>query len=691
MIHNHRKPVTPQRGRRNALTREGYEGHTVIMKSRRMHDSAPETRAVRALGWPWSRTVFALAVLLALAGCSGHSVSRKAQLAESTGDWDAAVIHYLEAVRIHPGNIAYRAALMRAKIQAAQAHFDTGKQFRAAGVLERAMIEFRKAVELDPTNQYAESELAKVVEEIAAAREGRRPRSIAEMKDGVKGQKAQPPVLNPRSDEPIDLIFSEPASAVDIYRALGKAFGINVLFDPKLKDKEISIVLAGVTAQSGLEILMRTVGHFYKVLDEHSIIIADDTPQNRRTYEDQVIQTFFLDNAEVKDVMTIVRSLIGAKHVAANEQLNAIVLRDTADKVKVAEQIILSNDKAKAEVVVDVELLQINTSSLLELGLSLSENRLTIEPNFGGEEATNKIRFSDIEFINENNWMMTVPSFFLDFVKSNGDAQALAQPKLRITEGEKGNLTIGDRVPIPTTTFNTQNQGGGGGVIPVTSFQYQEVGIQIEIEPRVHHNEEVTLKINVEVSNIADFVTGSGGQQQPVIGTRNIQTNIRLRDGETNFLAGLIRSEESQSESGIPGLSDIPVLGRLFKRTSTDNRRTDIVLTLTPHVIRRADITEEDLMPIWVGTEANITFRGGSPRVESDVSGPFDGDDDARQRVRDRLRERLRSLPRGLQDANDDGGEEATPPDQPSRGIDLVPTGGLRRFGQDEDDDDDGK
>ncbi len=641
----------------------------------------------------------ALVLLFALA-CSGHNISRKAQMAASSGDWDQAVIHYLEAVRQNPDNIAYRAALMRAKIEAAQAHFDKGKQFREAGVLERAMIEYRKAVELDPTNQYAESELTKVVEEIAAAREGRKPRTIAEMKDGVKGQHPQPPVLNPRSDTPIDLIFSEPVSAIDIYRALGKAFGINVLFDPKLKDKEISIVLSDVTAQSGLEILMRTVGHFYKVLDEHSIIIADDTPQNRRTYEDQVIQTFFLDNAEVKDVMTIVRSLIGAKHVAANEQLNAIVLRDTADKVKVAEQIILSNDKAKAEVVVDVELLQINTNSLLELGLSLSSNQLSIEPDFGSTGGTgdgaaasnNRIRFSDIEFINENNWMLTVPSFFLDFVKSSGDAQALAQPKLRITEGEKGNLTIGDRVPIPTTTFNTGNNAGGN-IVPVTSFQYQEVGIQIEIEPRVHHNEEVTLKVNVEVSNIAEFVTGSGGQQQPVIGTRNIQTNIRLRDGETNFLAGLIRSDESQSESGIPGLSDIPVLGRLFKKTTTDKRRTDIVLTLTPHVIRRADITEEDLQPIWVGTEANITFRGGSPRVESDVSGPFDEDSDARQRVRDRLRERLRSLPRGLQDAEGAGeDEEAGPDDEPSGGIDLVPNSGLRsRFRQDEDDDDDGR
>lgn len=430
---------------------------------------------------------------------------------------------------------------------------------------------------------------------------------------------------------------------------------------------------------------MRTAGNFYKVLDEHSIIIADDTPQNRRNYEDQVIQTFFLSNAQVKDVLTMVRTLIGAKHVASNEQLNAIVLRDTADKVKVAEQIILSNDKAKAEVVVDVELLQIDTSKLRELGLTLSANQITTSLDLGGEDVP--LRVSDLEYLNQNNWVLTIPNFLFNFIKNAGDAQTLAEPKLRITEGEKGTLHIGDKVPVPTTTFNTA-QTVGSNVVPITSFQYQDIGIKIDLEPRVHHNEEVTLKIRVEVSNIASFVQGSGGQSQPVIGTRTIESNIRLRDGETNFLAGLIRTDETQSESGIPGLSEIPVLGRLFKNTRTDHQRTDIVLTLTPHIIRRADITQADLLPIWVGTEANITFRGGSPRVESDVSGPFDGDEDsARRAIRERLRERLRSLPRGLQGAETDeqGRRVDAPPPEPPQGIDLVPPGGPSKEEEDVD------
>lgn len=629
-------------------------------------------------------------------GCASYGAYRQAQIAEHEENWDEAVIKYMKAVRENPDNIQYRAALLRVKVQAGQDHVRRGKQFREAGVLERALLEFRQAVELDPSNQYAEAELRKLADEIKAVRDtGQRPRSIAEMKKTSRGSQAQVPILNPKSKTPIDLIFSKPASVMDIYKALGRAFGVNVLFDPKLKDQDITIEMTGVTAQTGFETVMRTVGHFYKVIDETSVIIIEDNPQNRRNYEDQVIQTFFLDNAEVKDVMTMIRSLISAKYVAANEQLNAIVLRDSADKVKVAEQIILANDKAKAEVVVDIELLQINTSKLQELGMSLSSYSVGSGLDLGSTTtgtttSSVPLRLSDLQYLNQNNWVLTVPSFVFNFLKNSGDAQALAQPKLRITEGEKASLVIGDRVPIPTTTFNTSNTVGGS-IVPVTSFQYQEVGIKIEVEPRVHHNEEVTLKVKIEVSNIADYVEGTGGQRQPVIGTRTIESNIRLKDGESNFLAGLIRSEESTSDLGIPGLSDLPIIGRLFTKSNTENRRTDIVLTLTPHVIRRAAIEPEDLLPIWVGTEQNITYRPSSPRVESDAQGPFDEGGESADEVRERLRERLRTLPAGLEGEGTEGtentlegqpipdvepGTEPPPAAEPPRGVDLAPTGG---------------
>lgn len=630
-------------------------------------------------------------VLGGAAGCSSHMNYRQAEIATQEGRWDDAVLEYLKALDEDPENITYRAALLRAKIKASQVHFEKGQDYRKAGVLERALVEFQQAVQLDTTNQYAQAELESTHRAYLAAKQNRDNATIGEMKEKSKGSRPQPPVLNPRSKEPISLDFPQDVSIFELYKALGQAFGINVMFDSNLKDSNISISLKDVDAQKALEIVMRSAGHFYKVLDEQTILIAAETPQNRRTYEDQVIQTFFLSNAEVKDMLTILRSLVDAKKIATNEQLNAIIMKDSTDKVKVAEKIIASNDKSKAEVVVDVELLQINSGRLRNLGFSLSSYSIGQSLDFGGSGGTGggtdggssptstPVRLSDLQFINQGNWILTIPNFIYNFIKTNSNAQLLAKPQLRITDGEKANLVIGDRVPIPLTTFNTQNVGGQGGIVPITSFQYQDVGIRIDMEPRVHHNQEVTLKVKVEVSNLGRPIT-AGGQEQPTIGTRTIDSTIRLKDGETNFMAGLIRTDETASDTGIPGLSEIPVLGRLFSNKNTDNQRTDVILTLTPHIIRNAEITEEDLLPIWVGTEANFSFRGGSPRIESDVEGPFDGTEGTPEEIQDAIRRRIQRLPRGLRPGEvggeEVGGDEETAPadPQPPRGIDLVPS-----------------
>lgn len=603
-----------------------------------------------------------LASLLVVTACTSGSTSRLAELSEREGDWDQAVLHYIELVQKEPNNIAYRAALMRAKIKASQMHFELGKEYKEAGVLDQALIELQQAVQLDTTNQYAQVELRKVREEIMASEAGEEVLTVADLKRKVQRER-QPPELSPRSSAPISMDFPEPVSVESIYRALGKAFGIDIIFDPNLRDQEIAITLQEVVARDALEILMRSAGHFYKVLDEHSILIAADTPQNRRAYEDQIIQTFFLSNSDPKNSFNMLRQLIGSKNIAVNDELNAIVVRDTADRVKVAGRILETNDKARGEVVVDVELLQINTNSLMELGMSLSEYSVTqsLEPN--------PIAMSELEFINQSNWMLAIPSFIYDFVKNSSDAELLAKPQLRISDGEQARVHIGEQVPIPVTTFNTANTIGAN-IVPVTSFSYQDVGIRIDLETRIHHNQEVSLDIHVEFSQVVGDVAGNQGTTQPIIGTRNIESSIRLRDGETNFLAGLLRTDEVNSTVGIPGLSDIPVIGRLFSKKSTQRQRTDLVLTITPHIVRAPDISEEDLAPLWVGTESNITFRGGSPQVESRAESPFDGEDDQEQ-MEEMIRERLQNLPRGLREQGADQGEE--PDDLEDTGEDRPP------------------
>ncbi len=627
----------------------------------------------------WRRGLLHLVALAGLTGCVGYGGFRAAQIAEQRGDWDEAVLRYLELADQYPGNIAYKAGLLRAKLRASQQHFDRAQELHRLGALEAAVREYQQAVRLDPANQFAQVELRKATDELAAVRGGSQgPTTLEDIKARVRRERPQPPELNPRSQEPISLSFPQRVNIFDIYEALGKAFGINIQLDPKLRPSQMAIELEEVTAQEALEVVMQTAGHFYKVLSEDTIIVVEDNQQNRRKYEDLVIQTFYLSNAEVKDMMTLLRSLVGAKNIASNDQLNAIVLKDTADTVKVAERIIQSNDKARGEVVIDVELLQIDTNRIRDLGVSLSSYQAT--QSLDQDPA---LRVSDLEFLDQSDWILSLPSFIYDFVKSSTEAQLLANPQVRISDGEEASLTIGDRVPIPVTTFNTA-QTVGGNIVPITSFQYQDVGIRLQIEPRLHHNREVTLDLEVEVANLSGFVEGTGGQQQPIIGTRNIQSTIRLKDGETNFLAGLIRDDNTLGEVGFPGLSDIPVLGRLFSKKSTDKRRTDLVLTLTPHIIRSADITEEDLLPIWVGTEQDLSFTGGSPRVESEVPSPFEDEEDLeeQERIREMIRQRIQSLPEGIQEGV---GTEGSP-----SGLELAPSGApADAFGDDEEPEED--
>jgi len=569
------------------------------------------------------------AVLLAamlLSSCASYRYTRRASEAVRMENWDGAVYYYLEALANDPSNIRFKMELQRVRLRASEQHFRVGMDFKEAGELQRARSELELAAQLDPTHQYAAVELAKVRKDLEVLAEEGGPAKLEAMKKAAADMKVKPPVLNPRSPEPISLSFPNPTNAREIYRAIATAFGFNVLFDPKLKDSKISIELKDVNARRALETVMQAAGHFYKVLDEKSIIVVEDTPQNRRDYEDLVVKTFFLSNADVKDVNNMLRSLIDARRIAVNEQLNSIVIRDTADKVAIAERLISANDKSKAEVLVDVELIQVDSSKIRDIGMSLSSDTygFTLDPtSITGAAATTRIPLNRLGDITRSMWGVVVPNITVSLAKSAGEAETLAQPQLRISEGEKANLVIGDKVPIPTTTFNTSTTIGTS-VVPITAFNYQDVGIKIDVQPRVHHNNEVTLKLQVEVSELGENIEVATGQSQPKIGTRTISSVIRLKDGETSLLAGLLRYNKRESASGIPWLSDLPVIGGLFRSNQREIKKTDLILTLTPHIVRNPNITEEDLAPIWVGTESRITIFGNAPRVQSQAAeGPL--------------------------------------------------------------------
>lgn len=620
-----------------------------------------------------NRKLIGSAVVMALlfvAACSTTSqIAREGEEASKHQNWDGAVYYYLEALANDPGNPRYRMELLRVRQKAAQEHFKRGEALKDMGQYLAAKKELEMAVQLDPTHEFAAQELRKVRHDLEILSSPNGAQSLEEMKKQAARAKVKPPLLNPKSTEPITLSFPKPKPVKEIHKALAKAYGYNVLFDPKLKDDKLSVELKDVTAKRALEIVMQAAGEFYKVLDEHTIIVADDTPQNRRDYEDLVIKTFFLSNADVKDVDKMLRSLVEARRIASNEQLNAITIRDTADKVAIAEKLINTIDKAKAEVMVDVELLEVDSTKLQDLGMRLSTYRFGLKLNaeaVGGAEG--KVPLDKIKDITRGDWSINVPDVMINLVKSSTDATALAQPQMRITEGEKGQLHIGTREPIPTTTFNSANTIGGN-IVPITSYQYQDVGIKIEVEPRVHHNREITLKVKVEVSNIA----GYNSDNQPIIGTRTINTVIRLQDGETNMLVGLYKEDNSSTKTKFPLLSDIPLLGRLFTNDNTSHKTTDLVLTLTPHILRFPDIKEADLEPVWVGTEKRMSFSGNTPRIRSgkNLEGPFDRPSSSLASDRAKWKASARRNPRFKSSAR-----LANPP---RPGVSLVPDSGLKK------------
>ena len=623
-----------------------------------------------------SATLSVLVLIMGAVGCStAKQTATEGEEAFKHQNWDAAVYHYLQALAEDPENVEYKMQLTFARQKAAQKHFENGMMLRKLGRLLAASNELQMAVQLDPANQYAEQVLEDVLEEMEILSGPDGELTLERMKAEAREAKVKPPVLDPTSKEPITLNFPRPKPIKEIYNAIGKAYGFNVLFDPKLKDDRLAIELRDLTAEQSLEMVMQGAGHFYKVLDEHSIIIAEDTPQNRREYEDLVIKTFFLSNADVKEIDKLLRSLIEARRLSTNEQLNAITLRDTADKVAIAEKLIRINDKAKAEVLVDVEILILATSKNTNIGTALSTYsfNLGLDTSAINPDAPDgSLGLDDFQNISRGDWFINVPSVLINLAKSSGEAEVLAQPQLRISEGEKASLLIGDQVPIPVTSFNSGYQGAPGTVTPITAFQYRDVGITIEVEPRVHHNREITLELKVEISNVGETVK-VGETDAITIGTRTITSVIRLKSGESSLLAGLIRRDKTRGVTKTPLLGDIPILGRLFRNETTRDQNTDLVLTLTPQIIRFPDIEAEDLAPVWVGTESRISFTGARPRVGSGRSprGPFDEQSgrrdggDASQGA-DRPTTRRPTAPR-----------RANPEQQtPNTGVELVPRPG---------------
>ena len=550
-----------------------------------------------------SRLALATLVVGTLVSCASSSGSiRVARNAEMQQNYDIAVAEYTKLLGDNPNNRDARQGLERAKLRASQDHFTTARRLSATGRLEEGLVEYQLAAELNPGSAEIQRELQDTRTQLRA--------KIAIREDGktrlesLIAQSLNAPL--PGADLPADaklpdsVVFRD-ANARDVYAAIGKFTNLSVLFDPTFRDQAVSIDLRGQSLEEALNALSLTTRNFWRVTSQRAITIVPDTAAKRREYEEEIVRTFYLSNADLKETIDMLRIVVDARRISAITATNAITIKDTPERIIAAGKIITAIDKARPEVIIDVELLEVNRTHLHEYGLQIaSPGSPGLNGSIGINQPEGGLSLKALSNLTSADVLLTnLPSLYYRLLKNDSATRILANPQLRTTEGIPAQARFGERVPVPVTTF-APIAAGGVQTQPITSFNYEPIGVNIDITPRMHHDDAVSLALKVELSSIS----GKGFGDLPTFGSRQINTVIRLKDGETNMLAGLIRDEERTSVATIPGLGDIPVLGKLFSYNHKETQETDIILTLTPRIVRVLNLTAEDLQAFRVGRDA---------------------------------------------------------------------------------------
>jgi len=580
------------------------------------------------------RQMRAAALLVLLAAVTLHAADKakdiflKGQDAEARQNFEAAYDFFKQAYDLKPRDLRYRAAFERTRFEAAASIVHRGQLLRDDGKLQEAVAEFRKALAIDPSLFIAKQELTRTLQMIndktnpppqAAGPPSSLERKIHEAPGPVE--------LAPISTVPITVKMTDKSDIV--YRTIGQLAGMNVLFDPDYQSqvKQIKVELNGVTLEEALEITALESKTFWRPVTPNTIFVAQDNPAKRKELEQSVLKTFYLSNlsqpTELQDVVNAIRAVLDVQRVQQLLSQNALVVRGTPDQIALAEKLVEDLDKARPEVIIDIAVMQVSRDRSRTLGLnpptsatvSLQSNLNTNTTPTGGTTtgttttgSTNGIELNTLGNLNATNFQVTIPSANLSMVMGASDTKLIQNPQIRALDGQKASLKIGDRVPVATGSF--QPGIGGVGINPLvnTQFQYLDVGVNIDVTPHVHQNGEITLKMTMDVSAVTGKST-IGGIDQPIIGQRKIEHEIRLKDGEANLLGGILEDNETKSLSGIPGLSQIPILKYLFGQTQQDHAENEIVFAIVPHIIRGTDVNEFNQRQIEIGTANTISLR----------------------------------------------------------------------------------
>ena len=574
-------------------------------------------------------------------GSRFYQEGRKAELIR---EYDQALDFFERALREDPENQRYIMATRRLRFVAGQWHVDQGQKLAEKGNFQEAAVEFQKALEIDPASSIADQQLRRTLElldrqkksggkpKADAKPESLSPLTAARQESEAMLETAQSLAkLKPISSQPINLKINNNSKV--IFETIGKLAGINCLFDPDYQDRRFTLELTNATLYEALDYVSTLARAYWKPLSANAIFVTNDNTTKRRDFEEFIVKTFYLTNTytaqELQEIATMVRSVTDIRRVFTINSLNAMVIRGTADAMALAEKVINDIDKSRAEVIIDVLVLEASQSRTRELGItpvSGSTPGINIPIAFtpgGVAPATSgtdtgtgtapvttgsSIPLNRVTSVGSGDFSLNLPGASIKALMSRSDTRVLQSPRVRGFDGYKASLRIGDRIPIATGSF--QPGIGGVGINPLvnTQFNYQDVGVVLDLMPRVHAGKEVSMHIEIEISTVRDRID-IGGISQPIIGQRKIIHDIRLTEGEGSIIGGLMQTQTTRAVSGVPLLGQIPILGRLFSSERVETSENEILIVLLPHVVRLPDITDLNLRSVSAGTDQTVKLN----------------------------------------------------------------------------------
>jgi general secretion pathway protein D len=577
-----------------------------------------------------------LLALLALAGCTSQPTRdfRDGKDKFSGGQIEQGLAQLEQATKADPENVEYRQYFFKQRESAVNQLLGKADVERAKEAFDEAASDYKRVQKIDPNNQRARDGLsllqgdrerkqiladalvlfnqgdldgatAKVqtiltenpLQQEAKALQKQIDEKIAEYRETTEST-----FIKKANKKSISLEFQD-ASLKAVFNVVARVSGINFVFDKDIKPElKITILVKDMMIEDALKLLLVTNQLQKEVINENTIIIYPDTAAKIKDYQQQVVRSFYLANADVKKTLEMVKTILRVKDVFVDERRNMLILRDTPEVIRLAEKLIDAQDVADPEVELEVEILEINASHLNNLGLGFPQ-QISASLGTAGSFTQNQAQNRNSSF---TTYKITDPAFTLNMQKVDSDTTLLANPRIRVKDREKANIHIGQRLPVLTTVSTA-------GVGSAESVSYIDVGLKLDVEPSIRLDDQVDMKVKLEVSSVNQTITLASGTQVYQLGTRNADTVLRLKDGETQVLAGLIQKDDSSTVNKLPGFGNIPLFGRLFSNDNSNKQKTDLVLLITPHVVRNVTRPDKMATQFASGTDSAI---GSAPKAK---------------------------------------------------------------------------